>query len=86
MSSPNTKTVLRKAAKGKNLTEQEKKVLKKLITVLKKALKGGSLSDDERKQVNEAIEKSKAGTLTVGDIIALSRNLFHLWGIYKDYS
>jgi hypothetical protein len=86
MGSPNTKTVLRNAAKGKSLTGEEKKVLKKLITVLKKALKGKSLSDDDKTQINEIIEKSKAGTLTAADLITLCRNLFHLWDIFGDYS
>lgn len=81
-----TRAVLRKAAKNKDLTAEEKRVLKNLITVLKKALKGKSLSDDDRKQINDVIEKSKAGTLTAGDLIALGRNLFHLWDVFKDYS
>ena len=86
MSSTSTKTVLRKAANGKDLTAEEKKVLKKFITVLKKALKGKSLADDERNQINNAIEKAKAGTLTASDFITLGKNLFQLWDIFKDYS
>ena len=86
MSSTTTKSVLRKVTKAKDLTEEEKKVLKKFVAVLKKVLKGKSLSADNRRQIKNIVEKSKAGTLTASDIINLGSNLFQLWNIFKDYT
>lgn len=86
MKSVTAKTALGKISNNQELTEEDKKVLKGLISVLEKALMDEPLSEEDRDAIKQTIEKSKRGTLTPGDLINLGRGLFSLWDIFKDYS